>query len=149
MTSFTGVTLYGIKQGQRGKDTLSWAFMLACVACFFIILSIVPLALEVRRISQEQNDQIPILPTVQGSKSISRPILRHSPSVDSCMALRAEENLIDRQVKPTRPRSASQVRMRVNSVSQDCPPTPLPGEVEEECGAVFEFNNEYFAPTEE
>ena len=142
MTSFAGVTLYGIKQGQRGIDTLSWGFALACVSCFFMILSTIPLAFEARRISHEQSDQIPILPPIQGSKSTSRPVLHHSPSVDSCTELRTEENLNDRQFKLTRPRSASQIRMRVNSVSQDCPPTPLPGEIEEESGAVFDFDNE-------
>ena len=62
------------------------------------------------------------------------------------MALRIEETLSDRQVKLTRPRSASEVRMRVNSVSQDCPPTPMPGEIEEECGGVFDFDNDCFTP---
>ena len=139
MTSFAGVTLYGIKQGQRSFDTLSWGFVVACVASSVMILSVVPLGLEMKTNFKKYPDQVAILPKIEGSESTSRPVLRHSPSVDSCMALRTEENVNDRQMKLTRPRSESEVRLRVNSVSQDCPATPMPGEIEEEeCGGVFD-----------
>ena len=139
MTSFVGVTLYGIKQGERSFDTLSWGFLVASVASSLMILSVVPLGLEMKNTFKKCPDQTVILSKIEGSESISRPALRHSPSVDSCVALRTEENLSDRQIKLTRPRSESEVRLRVNSVSQDCPPTPMSGEIEEEeCGGVFD-----------
>ena len=146
MTSFVGVTLYGIKQGQRSFDTLSWGFVLASVAVSIMIISAVPLGLEMKKNYKKCPDQMAILTKSDGSESIFYPVLRHSPSVDSCVSLRTEENLNDRQVKLTRPRSASEVRMRVNSVSQDCPPTPMPGEIEEECRGVFDFDNDFFTP---
>ena len=85
MTSFVGVTVYGLKQGQRGFDTLSWSFVVASVASSVMVLAILPLALETKRNYNKQQDQVPILPNLESSKAISRPVLHHSPSVDSCV----------------------------------------------------------------
>lgn len=142
----TGVVVYGTQQGQRGLDTLSWGFLLAAASSALMLLSTIPLVLEWRMKSTPKEDRRPVLSSPNGSKPPARPELRHSPSVDSCAALRTEEKPSDRPVRLARPRSESQVRMRVNSVSQECPPTPLHGEIEEESGAVFDFDNECFSP---
>ena len=79
MASFVGVTLYGIKQGQRSFDTLSWGFVLASVAVSIMIISAVPLGLEMKKNYTKCPDQMAILTKSDGSESISCPVFTAQP----------------------------------------------------------------------
>lgn len=140
ISSVIGVIVYGAEQGKRGIDTLSWAYVVAIFACVFMVFSAIPQYLEVQHLSLASGDQIPILPRLRNSV-ISQPGMPHSSSVDSCIALRTLEAPVHKPKEKGRPRSESQVRMRVNSIN--CPPTPMPGDFEEP-GAAFNFDNDCF-----
>lgn len=138
MFSTIAILVYGIEQGQRGMDTLSWAYYLSLVALFFILSSLIAAGLEVKRLSRKSTDEVPIL---RSNSTICRSqrTLTHSMSVDSCASLRTIETPVKIAVQMNRPRSESQCRMRVNSVSYA--PTVL--EEDEECkGAPFYLDNE-------